>query len=86
MRRNLSDTAQVLTVTELCNYLQVNRSTVYRLIQAGQLPVFRAGTDYRFSREEIDRWRFEREHPYRPVRRKLGRRKASPMLTAGRSL
>jgi excisionase family DNA binding protein len=51
----------VLTVTELCTYLKVDRSTVYRLIKAGKLPAFKVGSDWRFNVEEIDRWRFERQ-------------------------
>jgi excisionase family DNA binding protein len=61
MRRSLSDIAPVLTVRDLSNYLKVSPSTIYRLIKTGQLPAFRVGSDWRFNREEIDRWRFERE-------------------------
>ena len=61
MRRSLSDIAPLLTVKELCNYLKVNRSTVYRLLKTGELPALRVGSDWRFNVEEIDRWRVERE-------------------------
>jgi excisionase family DNA binding protein len=61
MKRSLSATIEVLTVTELCTYLKVDRSTVYRLIKAGKLPAFKVGGDWRFNVEEINRWRFERE-------------------------
>jgi excisionase family DNA binding protein len=61
MKRSLSATIEVLTVTELCTYLKVDRSTVYRLIKAGKLPAFKVGGDWRFNVEEIDRWRFERQ-------------------------
>jgi excisionase family DNA binding protein len=61
MRRSLSDIASVLTVRELSNYLRVHPSTVYRLLRTGQLPAFKVGSDWRFSVEEIDRWRVERE-------------------------
>ena len=61
MKRSLSATIEVLTVTELCTYLKVDRSTVYRLIKAGKLPAFKVGGDWRFNVEEIDLWRVERE-------------------------
>jgi excisionase family DNA binding protein len=51
--------AKVLTVTELSDYLRIHRSTVYRLLKAGQLPGFRIGSDWRFNVEAIDKWRFE---------------------------
>ena len=61
MKRISSDPAPVLTVSDLARYLKVNPSTVYRLLKAGKLPGFRVGSDWRFRREEIDRWRVESE-------------------------
>ena len=61
MSRSLSDTAPVLTVRDLSNYLRIHPSTVYRLLKTGQLPAFRVGSDSRFNVEEIDLWRVERE-------------------------
>lgn len=52
-----SNVVPLLTVTELCNYLKVKRSKVYRLLKAGKLPAFRVGRDWRFNPEEIDLWR-----------------------------
>ena len=56
-----SDPPPVLTVNDLAHYLKVNQSTVYRLLKAGKLPAFKVGSDWRFRREEIDRWRVESE-------------------------
>jgi len=53
--------APVLTVNELCDYLKVHSSTIYRLLKTGQLPAFRVGSDWRFNVEEIERWLTERE-------------------------
>jgi excisionase family DNA binding protein len=61
MRQSLFDTAPVLTVRELSNYLRVHPSTISRLLKTGQLPAFKVGRDWRFNAEQIDRWRFERE-------------------------
>jgi excisionase family DNA binding protein len=57
MKRISSDPATVLTVNALARYLKVNPGTVYRLLKAGKLPGFRVGSDWRFRREVIDRWR-----------------------------
>jgi len=51
----------VLTVTELAEYLKVHRSTIYRLIRARAIPAFRIGSDWRFNREHIDQWRAAQE-------------------------
>jgi excisionase family DNA binding protein len=56
--------AAVLTVNELCDYLKVHPSTIYRLLKTGQLPAFRIGSDWRFNVEEIERWLVEREKPH----------------------
>ena len=61
MKRNRYHTVQVLTVTDLCSYLNVGRNTVYHLIYTGRLPAFKVAYHWRFSRDEIERWRVERE-------------------------
>ena len=47
----------VTTVRGLAEYLRVHPSTVYRLVKQGLLPAFKVGSDWRFNREDIQRWR-----------------------------
>jgi excisionase family DNA binding protein len=61
VKRDPSDIAPVFTLKELSVYLKISPSTIHRLIKAGQLPAFRIGSDLRFNREHIDRWRVDRE-------------------------
>jgi excisionase family DNA binding protein len=61
MKSIFSDSSPVLTVKDLSIYLRVNQSTIYRLIKGRKLPAFRVGSDWRFNREDIDRWRVEHE-------------------------
>ena len=61
MKRTSSDIGPVLTVGDLSNYLKVHPSTIYRLLKSRQLPAFKVGSDWRFKREDIDRWRIEGE-------------------------
>jgi excisionase family DNA binding protein len=56
MKRMFSDVTPVLTVKDLCLYLRVHPSTLYRLLKAAQLPAFKVGSHWRFNVEEIDRW------------------------------
>jgi excisionase family DNA binding protein len=51
----------VLTVGELAEYLRVHPSTIYRLLERKELPAFKVGRDWRFTTEEIDRWRAKRQ-------------------------
>lgn len=54
-------TPVVFTVAELAAYLHVHRSTIYRQVSEGIIPAFKVGSDWRFNKESIDRWRMERE-------------------------
>lgn len=60
----------VMTGRELAEYLKVHPSTIYRLLKQGRIPVFKVGSDWRFNRESIDKWRQEKtQHTVsRPVR------------------
>lgn len=43
-----------LTVGEVSQVLRVSNMTVYRLINAGQLPAVRVGKSYRVREEDLD--------------------------------
>jgi excisionase family DNA binding protein len=49
----------VMTVRELADYLRVHPSTLYRLLKEKRIPAFKVGSDWRFNREAIERWRLE---------------------------
>lgn len=46
----------VLTVSEVAQYLRVNPQTVYRKAKVGQLPAVRIGRAIRFRRSELEIW------------------------------
>jgi len=50
---------EVLTMEEICDLLQVHKSTVYKLVRRGSIPGFRVGSDWRFRRDVIERWMVE---------------------------
>lgn len=47
---------EILTVSEVAQYLRVNPQTVYRKARAGELPVVRIGRAIRFRKSELDEW------------------------------
>ena len=47
---------QVLTIDELCAYLKIPKSTVYKLAQEGKIPCQKVGRHWRFRKETIDAW------------------------------
>jgi excisionase family DNA binding protein len=51
--------SKYLTVDELSEYLQVHKTTIYRMLKQGKLPGFRIGSDWRFSLEAIKQWQLD---------------------------
>ena len=46
----------IMTVSEVAEYLRVNPQTIYRKAKAGELPVVRIGRAIRFRRSELEAW------------------------------
>lgn len=44
------------TVAEVASLLRVSNMTVYRLVQAGQMPAVRVGRSYRIKEVDVDRY------------------------------
>ena len=47
---------EMLTAKEMESLLQVDRSTIYRMAEAGRLPAIKVGKQWRFPSEEVDKW------------------------------
>lgn len=45
-----------MTITDLAEYLQVSKSSLYKLVQKGRVPGQKVGKHWRFHRSVIDRW------------------------------
>ena len=58
----------VLNIEELAEYLNISKSTLYKLAQGGQLPGQKIGKHWRFHRDAIDQWL--RQEPTRERSRK----------------
>jgi excisionase family DNA binding protein len=60
-RRKRHDTPSrprvVMTVKELAEYLHVSTRTIYHLVNAGKIPAFKVGDEWRFNIESINAWR-----------------------------
>ena len=46
----------LLTTRQLQDLLQVDRITIYRMLNDGRLQGFKVGGQWRFSRQEIESW------------------------------
>jgi excisionase family DNA binding protein len=47
---------RLVTVAEVADQLRVSNMTVYRLVQAGQLPAIRVGRSYRIREDDVDKY------------------------------
>lgn len=45
-----------MTVRDVAKFLNVGNVTVYRLVQAGELPGFKVAGSWRFQEADIRRW------------------------------
>lgn len=50
------DVNEVLTITQVAEYLNVRKLTVYKLTREGELPAFKVGGQWRFKKELLDKW------------------------------
>lgn len=57
----LDELDTLLTTRQLQRLLQVDRITIYRMLQDGRLEGFKVGGQWRFSRQAIDRWLKEQQ-------------------------
>ncbi|MCB0211272.1 MAG: helix-turn-helix domain-containing protein, partial [Anaerolineae bacterium] len=46
----------MLTAKDMQNLLQVDRSTIYRMAEAGRLPAIKVGKQWRFPSDQVDQW------------------------------
>lgn len=58
---NLNTSGRNYMKTEqLCDYLQISRFTVYRLVNRREIPFVKVGKLTRFDKAEIDKWMAKR--------------------------
>ncbi|HMV65901.1 MAG TPA: helix-turn-helix domain-containing protein [Myxococcota bacterium] len=46
----------ILTIPEVAALLRISEKSAYKLAQAGDLPAFKVGNQWRFRRAELDAW------------------------------
>ena len=46
----------IMTIGEVADFLKVTERTIYRLAGSNQIPAFKVGGSWRFSKADIDDW------------------------------
>jgi excisionase family DNA binding protein len=47
---------QIMTLREVADYLHCHYFTIHRLLGKRAIPAFRLGSDWRFSRSDLQKW------------------------------
>lgn len=47
---------RLMTLGDVAEYLRLSIHTIYKMAQAGRIPAHKVGRQWRFRREEIDKW------------------------------
>lgn len=45
-----------MTITQVAEYLNIRKLTIYKLAREGALPAFKVGGQWRFKKELLDKW------------------------------
>ena len=45
-----------MTISDLAEYLQVSKSSLFKLVQTGRVPGQKVGKHWRFHKESVDEW------------------------------
>ena len=52
----MKELVKAFTVEEIAEYLRLHPYTIRRLAREKKIPAFRAGGQWRFRKDDIDRW------------------------------
>ncbi len=53
MKEKFSD---IMTVSETAEYLRIGKTTLYKMVRDGKIPAFKIGNQWRFRRDDIEKW------------------------------
>jgi excisionase family DNA binding protein len=46
----------LITLKELSKYLKISKPTLYKMVEKGKIPALKIANQWRFKKEDIDRW------------------------------
>ncbi len=63
---------ELLTISEVAEYLKVSKRTACLWCKAGKLPAFKVGHEWRITLEDLDRTIRRQMMNHRPMQRSIG--------------
>jgi excisionase family DNA binding protein len=52
-RKKLSEFADIITISELCNYLEISRNTAYKFLKVKKIKYAKVGREYKISKASL---------------------------------
>jgi len=47
---------EIMTLEETAKYLKIGKSTLYKMTREGKIPAVKIANQWRFRKEDIDKW------------------------------
>jgi len=47
---------EIMTLEETAKYLKIGKSTLYKMAREGKIPAVKIANQWRFRKEDIDKW------------------------------
>jgi excisionase family DNA binding protein len=47
---------EIMTLEETARYLKIGKSTLYKMAREGKIPAVKIANQWRFRKEDIDKW------------------------------
>lgn len=83
MKKRPALSAEVMTVEQVADYLQLNKLTVYKYVRDGRLPASKLGKSYRIRKADVDWFLDDAKQSVRRAEATGGKR---PVLRRARSV
>ncbi|MDL1957206.1 MAG: helix-turn-helix domain-containing protein [Candidatus Desulfofervidus auxilii] len=48
--------SEIMTLEETARYLKIGKSTLYKMARKGKIPAVKIANQWRFIKEDIDKW------------------------------
>ena len=57
--------AKWMTLKDLAEYLQFSKEKIYHLARSNNIPCYKIGSQWRFRKEEVDKWVEKKKNRHR---------------------
>jgi excisionase family DNA binding protein len=56
VKTDMEGFSEIMTLEETAKYLKIGKSTLYKMAREGKIPAVKIANQWRFIKEDIDKW------------------------------